>query len=255
MQAVDPTDPSGRAEAGEIRDAPGERPDDRPRERLARLGVRALSDREVLALVLRTGARGADAAALAERLLARGGGLERVAGASLGELSRMRGLGPAKAAALVASFDLGRRLAERPLRFGARIGGPGDVERHFLPRLGGRDRESFHTLLLDGRHRLIAEEEVSVGTLTASLVHPREVFRAAIGARAAALVLVHNHPSGDPAPSAEDHAVTGRLADAGRLLGITVVDHVIVARGGHYSFREAGKLTLEPEARAAPPRP
>ncbi|MEM9175645.1 MAG: DNA repair protein RadC, partial [Myxococcota bacterium] len=140
----------------------------------------------------------------------------------------------------------GRRLAEAPLPIARPIGGPEAVARHFLPRLGRRDRESFHVLLLDGRHRLVGEEEVSVGTLTASLVHPREVFRGAIRAAAAALVLVHNHPSGDPQPSGEDRAVTRRLADAGRLLGIEVLDHVVVARGGHFSFREAGELPLAP---------
>ncbi len=225
--------------------------DDRPRERLARLGPAALADRELLALIVRSGGACADASALAERALERVGGREGLPEATLASLAGLPGLGPAKAAALVAAVELGRRLAERPLRIGARIGGPEDVERHFLPRVGDRARESFHVLLLDGRHRLLAEEEVSVGTLTASLVHPREVFRGAVAAAAAGLVLVHNHPSGDPSPSAEDRSVTRRLGEAGRILGIAVVDHVIVARGGHYSFREAGALPLDTAVGAA----
>lgn len=215
-----------------------------PRERLASLGVVALSDAELVALALRTGCGEAAAETVARDLLESGGGLEALAAASFAELSARPGLGPAKAASLVAAFDLARRLGERPLVRGRRFGGPEDVARHFLPRLGRRDRESFHVLLLDGRHRLLAEEEVSVGTLTASLVHPREVFRGAIRAAAASIVLVHNHPSGDPSPSGEDRAVTRRLAEAGQLLGIEVVDHLVVARGGHFSFREAGDLPL-----------
>lgn len=225
---------------------------DRPRERLARLGPAALADRELLALVVRNGGPCPDASMLAGRALEGVGGRDGLSKATLASLVGLPGLGLAKAAALVAAVELGRRVAERPLRIGARIGGPEDVERHFLPRIGDRARESFHVLLLDGRHRLLAEEEVSVGTLTASLVHPREVFRGAVAAAAAGLVLVHNHPSGDPSPSAEDRSVTRRLGEAGRILGIEVVDHVVVARGGHYSFREAGALPLDRKDGCAP---
>lgn len=223
---------------------------DGPRERLARLGASALADHELIALLLRTGRRHQAAEAVARSLFEAHGGLDGLAAADLCELATQPGIGNAKAATLVAAFDLGRRLAEVPLVVGRPIGGPIDVERHFAPRLGRRERESFHVLCLDGRHRLVREEEVSVGTLTASLVHPREVFRGAIRASAAAIVLVHNHPSGDPSPSAEDRSVTERLAEAGRVLGIEVLDHVVVARGGHFSFREAGAL---PPARSGPP--
>jgi DNA repair protein RadC len=152
------------------------------------------------------------------------------------------GLGPAKSASLAAAFELGRRLASVPLVRGQAIRSPGDVQRYFQPRFRSRPRESFHVLLLDGRHRLVSIDEVSVGTLTASLVHPREVFREAIRQAAAALLLVHHHPSGDPSPSPEDRSVTDRLCAAGHLLGIPVVDHVIVAEEGHFSFQEAGLL-------------
>ena len=133
-------------------------------------------------------------------------------------------------------------MASAPLERGQAIRAPVDVQRHFQPRWRDRRRESFHALQLDGRHRLLSVDEVSVGTLTASLVHPREVFRAAIRNAAAALLLVHHHPSGDPSPSPEDRSVTERLVAAGRLLGIRVVDHVIVADSGYFSFQEAGLI-------------
>lgn len=211
-----------------------------PRERLAREGVRALSDAELLALVLRVGTREAGPTVLADRLLDRFRGLAFLADAPGAALERQVGVGAAKAASLQAAFELGRRIASQPLERGQPIRSPEDVQRHYAPRLCGRRRESFHVLMLDGRHRLIAVEEVSVGTLTSSLVHPREVFREAIRIAAAAVLLVHHHPSGDPAPSPEDRAVTDRLAAAGALLGIQVLDHVIVAAEGHYSFRERG---------------
>ena len=157
-------------------------------------------------------------------------------------LMGLAGLGPAKSASLVAACEIGRRLATRRLEVGARIHGPADVHRHFFERLRDCESEHFHALLLDGRHRVMGEVLVSQGTLTASLVHPRAVFRAAIRRCAAALVLVHNHPSGDPEPSDEDRQVTERLVRAGEVLGIRVLDHVVVAERGYHSFREAGAL-------------
>ena len=214
---------------------------DRPRERLEQKGLAALADAELLALVLRTGDRHRDAWTLARSLLAHFDGLAGLASAPARALESLPGMGPAKAASLRAAIELGGRLHERPLRRGAPIRSPGDVQRHFRGTLRGLGRESFHVLLLDGRHRLISVEPVSVGTLTASLVHPREVFREAIRAAAAAIVLVHNHPSGDPSPSAEDRSVTERLRAAGVLLGIRVLDHVIVVDDDYFSCRESGE--------------
>jgi len=211
---------------------------DRPRERLTRNGVATLSDVDLIALVLRTGSRERDASALAESILARTESVSRLGEETVSTLREVKGLGPAKAGSLLAAFELGRRSIATPLAAGTRIQNPRDVQRHFLPNLRRWKRESFHVVLLDGRHRLIAVEAVSVGTLTASLVHPREVFREAIQRAAAAVLLVHNHPSGDPSPSHEDRAVTRRLESAGELLGIRVLDHVIVADGGYFSFRE-----------------
>lgn len=214
---------------------------DRPRERLFQRGPGVLADAELLALILRTGDRHQDAWTLARATLEHFGGLQGLARSSAASLEAIPGLGPAKSASLGAAIEMARRLGDEPLKRGQPIRRPEDIQRHFRMRLRDLRRESFHVLLLDGRHRLIATDEVSVGTLTASLVHPREVFREAIRCAAAALVLVHNHPSGDPSPSSEDRKVTDRLRKAGTLLGIRVLDHVIVSHSRYYSFSEAGE--------------
>jgi len=213
-----------------------------PRERLHRLGARALSDAELLALLLRNGSAGRGADELAQSVLRSCGGLAPLAREEPQALTRLSGLGPAKSASLVAACEIGRRLSVRRLEVGARIHGPADVHAHFFDWLRACEFEQFHAILLDGRHRVMGEVLVSQGTLTASLVHPREVFRSAIRRSAAAIVLVHNHPSGDPAPSSEDCRVTERLVQAGELLGIRVLDHVVVAERGFHSFSEAGAL-------------
>jgi DNA repair protein RadC len=227
---------SDRAAARRLRRPEG------PRERLDLLGPEALSDAELVALLLRTGERTADALGVAEVLLARLGGLRGLAGAARGELRSVAGVGAVKGASLEAALELGRRLATRRLRVGDAVLGPEDVFRHFHARLRDAPHERFLVLLLDGRHRVIREVVTSQGTLTASLVHPREVFRPALREAAAALILVHNHPSGDPAPSREDREVTVRLARAGDILGVPVLDHVIVAERGWASLREQGVI-------------
>jgi DNA repair protein RadC len=206
-------------------------PPDRPRERLDALGSSALSDAELIALLLRTGNRGSGALAVAIDLLGRHGGLQGLSTA-----------GPAKSASLRAALEIGRRLAGRRLRAGAVIRSPSDVYHHFHPSLRDARQEHFLVILLDARHRVLRSEVISQGTLTASLVHPREVFRPALRDAAAALVLVHNHPSGDPTPSAEDREVTARLASAGEILGVRVLDHIVVAERGFCSLREQGEL-------------
>jgi DNA repair protein RadC len=215
---------------------------DLPRERMDALGPEALSDAELLALLLRTGARGADVVAVAARLLAIHGGLPGLARVGTRDLARSAGVGPAKSATLCAAVELGRRLAGRRLDQGAALRSPADVFHHFHPRLRHATQERFFVVLLDGRHRVMRHELVSQGTLTASLVHPREVFRPALREAAAALVLVHNHPSGDPTPSLEDREVTERLVQAGEILGVPVVDHVVVAERGYSSLRESGVI-------------
>jgi DNA repair protein RadC len=216
---------------------------DLPRERMRNLGPAALSDAELVALLLRTGGGGADCVDVARGLLRRSGGLRAAGQTPARELAASAGVGPAKAASLHAAFEIGRRVAAQRLSIGDPIRSPADVHRHFYERLRLAERECFITLLLDSRQRVLSEVLVSQGTLTASLVHPREVFRAAVRSSAAALILVHNHPSGDPSPSREDHEVTERLVGAGELMGIRVLDHVVVAEHGYHSFQEAGDLT------------
>jgi DNA repair protein RadC len=214
--------------------------EERPRERLARLGAGALACRELVSVLLGTGARGASALALADELL--GSGLHALASRSLPELERTRGLGRAKASRLLAALELGARLASDPGGPSPALDNPQSVGRYLLPRYAARPVETFGLLALDVRHRLRREVVVSVGCLTASLVHPREVFQEAVVSRAAALVLFHNHPSGDPEPSAEDLSLTRRLVAAGSLMGIEVLDHVVLGAGRFVSLKERGIL-------------
>jgi DNA repair protein RadC len=220
-----------------LRDMPVE---DRPRERLARVGPAALSNRELVALLLGSGARGASALDLADALL--GHGVRELAGRSVSELQGTHGLGLAKATRVLAALELGARLASEPKEAAPVFRTPEASARYLLPRYASRSVETFGVLALDVRHRLRREEEISKGCLTSSLVHPREVFNVAVTCRAAALILFHNHPSGDPEPSAEDLAITRRLASAGTLMGIEVLDHVILGAGRFVSLKERGVL-------------
>ncbi|MFI5348900.1 MAG: DNA repair protein RadC [Elusimicrobiota bacterium] len=209
---------------------------ERPREKLARRGPEALSDAELVALLLRTGASGRSALELAEGLLR---DLPEGTAAGFERLRRVRGVGPVRAAALAASAELGRRGRPdpRPVVDSARTAAglvPAAVR--------SARKEHFLILCLNARRQLVHHETVSIGTLSASLVHPREVFSPAIAHAAAAIVAVHNHPSGDPTPSAEDRDVTRRLQRAGELLGIPLADHVVVSESGFFSFREHGIL-------------
>jgi DNA repair protein RadC len=214
--------------------------DERPRERLALVGASALSSRELLAALLGTGARGASALDVAEDLL--GSGLRSLASRSLQDLEGVRGLGRAKATRVLAALELGARVASDAGSGAPSLQSPGEAARYLLPRYAARPVETFGLLALDARHRLRREAVVSVGCLTASLVHPREVFQEAVVSRAAALVLFHNHPSGDPEPSAEDLALTRRLAAAGSLMGIEVLDHLVLGAGRYVSLKDRGVL-------------
>jgi DNA repair protein RadC len=215
-------------------------PEDRPRERLARHGAGALSNRELLALIVGTGARRSSALALAEDLLRTG--LRGLAGRSLPELERERGLGLAKATRVLAALELGARLASEGRTAAPSFHTAEATARYLMPRYGVRPVETFGLLALDVRQRLKREVVISVGCLTSSLVHPREVFQEAVVSRAAALVLFHNHPSGDPEPSGEDVSLTRRLASAGTLMGIEVLDHVILGAGRFVSLKQRGVL-------------
>ncbi len=215
-------------------------PAERPRERLARLGAAALSNRELIALLLGTGSAKASALDVADDLLS--AGLHDLAARSLPDIERQKGLGRAKATRVLAALELGARLATEAGAARPLLGSAAVVARYLLPRYAARPVETFGLLALDVRRRLRHEAVISVGCLTASLVHPREVFQEAIAGRAAAIVVFHNHPSGDPEPSAEDLALTRRLASAGALLGIELLDHLILGAGRYVSLRDRGAL-------------
>jgi DNA repair protein RadC len=216
---------------------------DRPRERLWSLGPAALTTAELVAILLGTGGTAAGVLELAGRVLEIGeGSLRRLAQRPSAELLRAQGVGPTKAARLLAAFELAARIAreERPPL--SRIREPDDVARLFQNRLRDLQVEEFHLLALDSQSQVLREVLVTRGLLNSSLVHPREVFRAAIAEAAAGIIVVHNHPSGDPTPSAEDRAVTQQLVAAGRLLDLPLYDHVIIAGDRFVSFATAGLL-------------
>lgn len=210
---------------------------ERPRERLRQNGVRHLSQAELLALLVGSGSAGGSARAVADRLSVHtAGSLTRLAGLDVGALEAVPGVGTATACRILAALELGRRAAAEDVEPGAPVRGPEDVFRRMGPRLRDLPQEEFHALLLNTRHRIVREVLVTRGILDASLIHPREVFRPAVAEGAAGVILVHNHPSGDPTPSPEDRAVTRQLGTAGRALGIPVLDHVVVGRGRYVSL-------------------
>jgi len=216
---------------------------DLPRERLWALGPSALTPAELLAILLGTGTAQSSVAEVAARLLEAGdGSLRRLAARPRAELLRVPGVGAAKGARLVAAFELAARLVgeSRPAR--PRIGEPADVARLMAPRLRDLEVEEFRLLALDSQSRVLRDVLVTRGLLNSSLVHPREVFRPAIAEAAAGIIIVHNHPSGDPTPSADDQAVTRQLVAAGRLLDVPVYDHVVIAGDRFISFATAGLL-------------
>ena len=217
-------------------------PHDRPREKLDRLGSSGLGDNELIAVILGHGFRRENALAIANRVLSLSGGVHGLTRMTEGRLRRISGVGPAKAAQILAAVELGRRTlacapSDRP-----RLGNPRDVASYLLPSHGSEPVEQFGVVMLDTKHRVIRTTVLSIGTLDASLVHPREVFRAASECWAAAVVLFHNHPSGDPTPSPDDVALTKRLVDAGLLMGIEVLDHLVLADSKYFSFKEAGRI-------------
>jgi DNA repair protein RadC len=216
---------------------------DRPRERLWALGPAALTTAELLAIVLGTGGGGQDVLKLAARLLELAeGSLRRLAQRPAAELLRSPGIGPTKAARLMAAFELGARTAREERPPVQRIREPEDVIRRFGTRLRDLQVEEFHLLALDSQSQVLREVLITRGLLNSSLVHPREVFRAAIAEAAAGIIVVHNHPSGDPSPSEEDRAVTKQLLSAGQLLDLPLYDHVIIAGDRFVSFAAAGLL-------------
>lgn len=213
---------------------------DRPREKLQRLGVTSLGDNELLAVVLGHGRANASALDLANAVLAGLAGPDRLARVRFDDLRRIPGIGSARAAQILAAVELGRRTLTRVGRERIQITSPRVLAEMLLPQYGSRAVEHFGIVLLDTKHRVLRTTIMTVGTVDASIVHPREIFREAASAGAAAIVLFHNHPSGDPEPSQDDVALTRRLVAAGVLMGIDVVDHVILADARYCSLREKG---------------
>jgi len=211
---------------------------ERPRERLLKLGSEALSAQEILALVLGRGIKGESVMVTSQKLLSRFGNLKGVANASIEELTQINGIGMAKAAQIKATLELSRRLeADAGDKHMPVLKSPEDVASVVRSRLKGKKKEHFMVLCLDTRNRLIGCRPVSVGSLDTSVVHPREVFKEAVSSSAASVIFVHNHPSGDPEPSKEDIELTRRLAKAGEIIGIDVLDHIIVCDKEHLSLK------------------
>jgi DNA repair protein RadC len=219
---------------------------ERPREKLLKLGAGALSEAELLALIIGSGdaVSGASALDLGRELLIAFKALRSLADASCSELQQVKGVGPAKSSCIKAAFELARRakIEPRPIESFTRFTCASQVFEHLNYEFRDRRKEYFMALLLDGKNRIITRAQISEGSLNQSIVHPREVFNVAVRESAAAMILLHNHPTGDPSPSPEDLEVTRRLCEAGQLMGIKVLDHIIIGEDGFYSFAERGHL-------------
>jgi DNA repair protein RadC len=216
---------------------------ERPRERLQKLGPEALSSQELLALVIGRGIPKKSVMIIAQELLARFRNVKAISQATLEELSQIKGIGLAKAAQIKACFELGKREdLEPPDLVPFDIKNPEAVVKAIRASVQDKAKEHFKLILLNSRNRVIGISTISIGTLTTSLVHPREVFKEAIMHSAASVVLAHNHPSGDPDPSEDDLKITKKLVESGKILGIEVIDHIIIGKIAHYSFREKGLI-------------
>ncbi|MCL7415464.1 MAG: DNA repair protein RadC [ANME-2 cluster archaeon] len=212
-------------------------PKDRPRERLLKKGPSALSDSELLAIILRTGTRGENVLNLCSRILSTYN-IQQLSCASPTKLQEIHGIGTAKAAEMTAMFELARRLETFTEEEKPRISSPEAAYRFLYPKLREQKKESFIALHLDTKNKLLREETVSVGSLNANIVHPREVFKTAIQESAAAIIVAHNHPSGDPTPSQNDIDITRKLVETGRVMGIELYDHIIIGNGRFLSLKE-----------------
>ncbi|UFS72380.1 DNA repair protein RadC [Geomonas sp. RF6] len=219
---------------------------EKPREKMMQHGADVLSEAELLALIIGTGdsATGRSALDLGRDLLERFRSLRELAEASCRELCTVKGMGPAKSTSVKAALQLAKRFKDKPLESFERFTGAQQVFEHMHHQFRDRKKEYFLALLLDGKNRIIRRVQISVGSLNQSIVHPREVFNVAVRESAAAMILMHNHPTGDPTPSREDQEITRRLCEAGDLMGIKVIDHIIIGDGekAYYSFTENGAM-------------
>lgn len=215
---------------------------ERPREKLMELGPERLSESELLAILLRTGSKNQTAVDLAKTIITRYGSLHDLSSMNYREFFHLKGIGPVKAVTLIAAFEIARRIASLPIKEKLKVTDPEVVFRRFEPRLSHLKKEIFLILILNSANALIRDVQISEGILNSSLVHPREVFKSAILESAASIVLLHNHPSGEAEPSQEDKTITRRLMEAGKLLDIPVLDHIIIGHRTYFSFREAGLI-------------
>jgi DNA repair protein RadC len=215
---------------------------ERPRERLLKYGARTLSDAQLMAILLRTGGGGKSAVDLAIEILHSFGSLKKIEHASPREFASLKGMGDVKVAQLKAAFELGRRLLDEPHEKGPTCSSGYDVYTYYRQRLRNLKKEVFRCAMLDAKNRIFQDSRISEGTLTNSLIHPREAFRDAIKESAVSVIFVHNHPSGDPGPSREDIMITERLVDAGEIVGIKVLDHVIIGDDTYTSMMEKGYI-------------
>jgi DNA repair protein RadC len=213
---------------------------DRPRERLVHVGAKAVSTSELLAIVMRTGVGGENVLRLAERLLARFGDLAGLSRASVAELTTVKGIGPAKAVEIKAALEIGRRLVASAPEERARVASPGDAANLVMSDMMFLEQEHLRLILLDTRNKVLSTPTIYIGSLNTSVIRIGELFRAAIKENAAALIVAHNHPSGDPSPSPEDVAVTRQIVKAGKLLDVEILDHIIIGRQRFVSLKERG---------------
>ncbi|MFZ5942743.1 MAG: RadC family protein [Bacillota bacterium] len=211
-----------------------------PRERLDRYGVQVLSDRELIAILLATGSRESTALDVADAILTKYKGLKNLHGLTVQELSSIKGVGLGKAARILAALEMGKRISLQGGEFRAAIQSPEDVSNLVMEEMRFLDREHFRALLLNTKNQVLTLETISIGNLNSSLVHPRELFKAAVKRSAASIILLHNHPSGDPTPSKDDIEITKRIIEAGKIMGITILDHIIIGNKIYLSMKEKG---------------
>ena len=224
-----------------VRDLPLE---DRPRERLISHGSEHLSNAELLAILIRSGSKDKSAIQLAEEVLGiyKESGIHNMSQVTVAELTKLKGIGEAKAAEIIAAIELGRRLSVSKNGNVAVVSGPEDVAAYAIPRLSYQQKEHFCVMLMNIKNHILSMQTISVGSLTASVVHPREVFKAAVQQSAASMILIHNHPSGDPTPSREDIVTTNRMVSAGKVMDIPVLDHIIIGNNRFISMKEKGLI-------------
>jgi DNA repair protein RadC len=215
--------------------------EERPRERLIKNGASALSDSELLAIILRTGSKKENVINLSQRILGEYN-IKQLSQINITQLMKVHGIKESKAAQISACFEIARRLESFNSIEKPKISSPEDVYRRLFPRMREQKKEMFIELCLDTKNQILKEEVISVGSLNANVVHPREVFKLALTESAAHIIVAHNHPSGDPTPSREDIEITKKLVETGNIMGITVLDHVIIGDGRHFSMKEAGHI-------------